>query len=208
MTKDEAFSLLNLQPNATPDDIRKAWRRLAIQYHPDKNPGNKNAEAKFKQINEAHQFLTEPSKTNSTNWQNAQADFIRDIRDMMIKLAIAEIKRGSVRAIWAFIQILENDFKNNVDAETQKKIEQLKQLYQTIHKMKVYVCRIYLGNMIAMLCMIAYNLIFGYEKTGAGTVVYPAMMVTVFIAALGQDKIQKQVLNTSKLAEEIAQKVR
>ena len=54
------YSILGLQKNASQDDIKKAYRKLAQQYHPDKNPGDASAEAKFKEINEANQVLSDP----------------------------------------------------------------------------------------------------------------------------------------------------
>ena len=66
MTRDQAFSVLGLKPDATPAQIRARWRKLAMQYHPDKNPGNKTAEAKFKQINIAHQITTTPQPQSAS----------------------------------------------------------------------------------------------------------------------------------------------
>lgn len=61
MSKDY-YSILGVNRNATQDEIKKAYRKLAVQYHPDKNPGNKQAEEKFKEINEAYDVLKDEQK--------------------------------------------------------------------------------------------------------------------------------------------------
>lgn len=61
MAKDY-YELLGVDRNATEEDIKKAFRKQAIKYHPDKNPGDKAAEEKFKEINEAYQVLSDPQK--------------------------------------------------------------------------------------------------------------------------------------------------
>lgn len=57
MEYKDYYKILGVQKNAGQDDIKKAYRKLAMKYHPDHNPGNKNAEEKFKEINEAYQVL-------------------------------------------------------------------------------------------------------------------------------------------------------
>lgn len=56
------YEVLNLQPTASKDEIRKAYRTLARKYHPDSNPNNKAAEEKFKQINDAYTILSDEVK--------------------------------------------------------------------------------------------------------------------------------------------------
>jgi len=58
LAKRDYYEVLGLNRDATDDEIKKAYRKLAKQYHPDLNPGNAEAEAKFKEINEAYQVLS------------------------------------------------------------------------------------------------------------------------------------------------------
>ncbi|MCR3758201.1 molecular chaperone DnaJ [Clostridium felsineum] len=62
MANKDYYEVLGLQKGASDDEIKKAFRKLAIKYHPDKNRGNKEAEEKFKEINEAYQVLSDPDK--------------------------------------------------------------------------------------------------------------------------------------------------
>jgi molecular chaperone DnaJ len=59
LAKRDYYEVLGVQKGATKDDIKKAYRKLAIQYHPDKNPGNKEAEEKFKEATEAYEILSD-----------------------------------------------------------------------------------------------------------------------------------------------------
>jgi molecular chaperone DnaJ len=60
--KQDYYSILGVSKTSTPEDIKKAYRKIAIQHHPDKNPGNKESEEKFKEAAEAYEVLSNPEK--------------------------------------------------------------------------------------------------------------------------------------------------
>jgi molecular chaperone DnaJ len=62
MAKQDFYDVLGAAREASADDLKKAYRKLAMQYHPDRNPGDKKAEAKFKEVNEAYDVLKDPEK--------------------------------------------------------------------------------------------------------------------------------------------------
>ncbi len=75
--KKDYYQILGVDRNATQDQIRKAFRKLAAKYHPDRNPNDKHAEEMFKQINEAHEVLSDPEKRKlydryGENWKQFQ----------------------------------------------------------------------------------------------------------------------------------------
>jgi molecular chaperone DnaJ len=63
--KKDYYQLLGVAKSATDEELKKAYRKLAMQYHPDKNQGNKEAEHKFKEINEAYEVLSDKSKRSA-----------------------------------------------------------------------------------------------------------------------------------------------
>ncbi len=62
MDKRDYYEVLGVGKNASADEIKRAYRRMAIKYHPDKNPSNKEAETKFKECAEAYEVLSDPEK--------------------------------------------------------------------------------------------------------------------------------------------------
>ena len=62
MEKRDYYEILGVQKNATADELKKAYRKMALKYHPDKNPGDKEAEEKFKEAAEAYDVLSDPDK--------------------------------------------------------------------------------------------------------------------------------------------------
>jgi len=61
-SRPDYYKALGVSKNATPDEIKKAYRKLARQYHPDRNSGDKKAEERFKEVSEAHDVLSDPEK--------------------------------------------------------------------------------------------------------------------------------------------------
>src|SRR6266550_2983616 len=71
------YKILELNKNATESDIKKAYRKMARKYHPDLNPNDSSAKAKFQQINEANEVLSDPEKRKKydqygKDWKHAE----------------------------------------------------------------------------------------------------------------------------------------
>ena len=62
MAKRDYYEILGVNRNASPDELKKAYRKVAMQFHPDRNPGDKESEEKFKEAAEAYDVLTDKEK--------------------------------------------------------------------------------------------------------------------------------------------------
>lgn len=77
MEYKDYYNILGVDKSASQEDIKKAYRKLAVKYHPDKNPDDKNAESRFKEISEAYEVLKDPEKRKKydqlgMNWNQYQ----------------------------------------------------------------------------------------------------------------------------------------
>jgi curved DNA-binding protein len=86
MSGKDYYKILGVDKSASPEEIKKSYRKLALKYHPDHNEGDKSAEAKFKDLNEAYAVLRDPEKKQqydmfgAEGFQNrfSQEDIFRD----------------------------------------------------------------------------------------------------------------------------------
>lgn len=98
MSKRDYYEILGVQKNASEDDLKQAFRRSAMKHHPDRNPGNAEAEAKFKEAKEAYEVLADQNK--------------RSAYDQFGHAGVDQVGMGSARSSAGFGDIFEDIFGN------------------------------------------------------------------------------------------------
>ena len=68
MSGKDYYNILGVDKSASPAEIKKSYRKMALKYHPDHNEGDKSAEAKFKDLNEAYAVLRDPEKKTTVRY--------------------------------------------------------------------------------------------------------------------------------------------
>lgn len=96
MAKRDYYEVLGVEKNAAEADLKKAYRRMAMKYHPDRNQDNKEAEASFKEAKEAYEILSD--KKNALLTTNS---VMRALKEVFVQAVPAV--RGSTRAIYSVI---------------------------------------------------------------------------------------------------------
>lgn len=124
---DDPYKVLGVSPNASDEEIKKAYRRLAKQYHPDRNPGDQEAAKKMQQINDAYDQIKNPEKARqsqgyggysrytgqqqSTNYQEVAYQYIRFGRYREALNVLASIPQRDAR--WYYLSALANNGVGN-----------------------------------------------------------------------------------------------
>src|SRR5580700_6959529 len=97
MATKDLYEVLGVKRDAGPKEIRTAYRRLARKYHPDVNPGDKTAEERFKEINNAHEILSDPEKRKKYDKYGDKWAYADQIEEMQRKRAAGDFFRRSQR---------------------------------------------------------------------------------------------------------------
>jgi molecular chaperone DnaJ len=97
MATKDLYEVLGVKRDAGPKEIRSAYRRLARKYHPDVNPGDKAAEERFKEINNAHEILSDPEKRKKYDKYGDKWEYADQIEDMQRQQSAGDVFRRSQR---------------------------------------------------------------------------------------------------------------
>ena len=92
MAKRDYYDILGVKRDADEEEIKKAYRKLAVKFHPDKNPGDKTAEESFKELGEAYEVLNDPQKRSA--YDRVSSDYGLEQVPLLVVLFAAEIEHA------------------------------------------------------------------------------------------------------------------
>ena len=102
MSNKDFYEILGVSRSASDDEIKKAYRKLAMKYHPDRNPDNKEAEEKFKEIQKAYDCPTHRKKRHTTNTATPRSNRVASaVRAAQEDLAASAARAVSISAIFS-----------------------------------------------------------------------------------------------------------
>lgn len=123
---DDPYKVLGVSPDASDEEIKKAYRRLAKEYHPDRNPGDKEAAKKMQQINDAYDRIKNPEKARTSQQSYGYQSYEQPTGDQYQRGAYQYIRFGKYRealnilasvkdrnARWYYLSALANDGLGN-----------------------------------------------------------------------------------------------
>ena len=120
--KRDYYSVLNVSPDATPEEIKKAYRKLALKLHPDKNPNDAEAAEKFRTLVEAYEVLRDPIKRSIFNRWRAEGRRASDSQNKTSpKSAPKQEKHLDDDTFEGFVQDIFGDFFGKEDSEAKPK---------------------------------------------------------------------------------------
>ena len=213
MTYAEALKVLELSTNATPDEIKRAYRRMAHKYHPDKNPNDKTAADRFHQITMAYDVLNgRGNQTASSSSYANMADFAEKMCDAMemsaLALSLEGTEKGSFASFEIFIHMAQMRAERKYDAQFQAQFEQLRKTMISIMKARKFVKCSYITALSCLVFMLIYNLSAGHGSMYPGIIIYPLAGVSVCAGAIAMDAAAKKLRNSVPTMRTIFEKVR
>ena len=117
MSKKDYYDILGVNKKSTPEEVKKAYRSLAMKYHPDRNQGDKTAEGKFKEASEAYQVLSDPKKNHPMI--SLVILPLKEVVEVQVDLILVDLNLGHfltfltifLATLWALVEV-EDDLKN------------------------------------------------------------------------------------------------
>lgn len=114
--KKKYYEILGLKEGAGEEEIKKTYRKLALKYHPDKNPGNKEAEERFKEIYNAYSILTgkEPSKYALYNLEDALNELNEMEKNLIVAAEVGDALLKKNEKLQEYVNVLNSELQSEI----------------------------------------------------------------------------------------------